>query len=71
MQYQTKKMRITGFLKKVIRDLEKEGGEAKKDLLVATVSLELGVSEKDIEEVLETFQKANILKIVGDDIVLY
>jgi hypothetical protein len=64
-------MRITGFLKKVIRDLEKEGGEAKKDLLVATVSLELGVSEKDIEEVLETFQKANILKIVGDDIVLY
>jgi len=71
MQYQTKKMRITSFLKKAVKDLEKVGGVAKKNNLVANASLDLGVSEKDIEEVLETFERASILKMNGDDIVIY
>jgi hypothetical protein len=72
MQYQTKKMKITAFLKKIINGLEQAKKDtAEKSLLVASASLELGIAEKDIEEVLETFERAKILKINDNKVVLY
>jgi hypothetical protein len=72
MTYQTRRNKITIFLKKVIKDLElSKKDSADKKMLVANVSLELGIAEKDIEEVLETFEKAGILKINDNKIVLY
>jgi len=72
MQYQTKKMRITAYLKKVINSLMgAERDEANKKLLVAYASLEMGIGEKEIEEVLETFERAGILKINGDKLIVY
>jgi hypothetical protein len=72
MTYQTRRNKITIFLKKVIKDLElSKKDNADKKVLIANVSLELGIAEKDIEEVLETFEKAGILKINDNKIVLY
>jgi len=72
MAYESKRKKLTNYMRKIIneRQLANEDTLDRK-LLVANISLDIGVVEKDIEEILETFQNAGILKINNDKIVLY
>ena len=72
MIYVTKKKKINEEIKKVIRTLEQsEGGIGKKDLIVSSICIELGVSEANVLEALELFEKAIILKVTDKEIILY
>jgi hypothetical protein len=71
MTYQTKRARITNYLKKAIASIQVSGKDGSLRLLVSATSLELGVAEKDILEVLETFQNAGVLKINQDIVVVF
>ena len=70
--YQTKKAKITAYLRKVIKDLETSAKDnTELSYLTAVTALDLGVSESEVLEVLKTFENAKVLKInEKDNIVL-
>ena len=70
MQYETKRQRVTKYLRFLFNALKENGRTGSFKGIVANASLELGVSEKDIEPVIHTFEHANIIEIDGDDIVV-
>ena len=72
MAYESKRKKLTNYMRKIISERQLANDDTlDRKLLVANISLDLGVVEKDIEEILETFQNAGILKINNDKIVLY
>jgi len=68
--YQTKRSRITNYLKNIFDRLRDNGKTANKSILIATVSLELGVREREVEDVLNTYAHANMIEIKDGDILL-
>jgi hypothetical protein len=72
MGYESKRKKLTNYMRKIISERQTANEDTlDRKLLVANVSLDIGIAEKDIEEILETFQNAGILKINNDKIVLY
>ena len=72
MAYESKRKKLTNYMRKIINERQIANEDTlDRKLLVANVSLDIGVVEKDIEEILETFQNAGILKINNDKIVIY
>jgi len=63
MQYKTKRQRITNYLNSLFSKLKEANKTADMQLLIATTSLELGIRESDIKEVIQTFQDANLIEI--------
>lgn len=71
-QYTTKRAKITSRVKIVIDALLVAGIESKpKKQLIATISLDLGVKENEVLEVLETFANAGLVKINNEEVFVY
>jgi hypothetical protein len=72
MGYESKRKKLTNYMRKIITDRQQSGDEEMDHkLLVANISLDMGVIEKDIEDILLTFQNAGILKLNNDKIIIY
>jgi len=72
MIYQTKKKKINNNIQSMIKTLILEKKDkAKRDLIIANICIDLGVSEADVVEALGLFEKAGILKLSEKEIVLY
>lgn len=64
--YQTKREKITNYVNFLIGQLKDKNKVGSKKLMVANAAIYLGVREEAVEEVLKTFQNANIVEISGD-----
>jgi hypothetical protein len=72
MQYVTKRQKITKYLKGMFNSLIEADKEiAQKDKLVASASLDLGVKESEVLEVLDTYHNAGIVKINDNEVFIY
>jgi hypothetical protein len=70
-QYQTKRQKITRWLKGSIETLKASKKEsAIREALVANCALDLGVREEDVYDVLSTFERAMLIEVKGDRILL-
>jgi Ca2+-binding EF-hand superfamily protein len=71
MQYETKRQKITKYLKSAFASLKaNEKESANKKALVSVCSLDLGISENSILEILQTFENAGIIEIKENDILI-
>ncbi len=68
--YETKIKKITRYLKEVIRLLKESKKIGDKTTILAMASIELGIREKDVLEVLETFGRAKIIEINGEEVLV-
>lgn len=69
--YQTKRQKITNYIKSILNSLKNnESKSASKIPVIANCSIDLGVSEREVEEVLFTFEKAGLLEIKDDNILV-
>jgi formate-dependent nitrite reductase cytochrome c552 subunit len=69
MQYETKRIKITRHLKAILKALKENDRTGNKEIICSTCAIELGVKEREVEEVLDLFRKAQLIEVTENEII--